>query len=65
MIEKIIICDTCAKQIKDIVYEMTDKTGITMQLCWNCYYGIRLAGLFDDDDKVKEYSVKAVQAYRT
>ena len=57
MTEKIIICDTCAKQIKDIVYEMTDKAGITMQLCWNCYCGIQLAGLIDKDDTIKEYSV--------
>ena len=63
MTEKIIICDTCSKQIKDIVYEMTDKAGITMQLCWNCYCGIQLAGLFDEDDKIKENPVKEVREH--
>ena len=60
MTEKIIMCDTCSKQIKDIVSEMTDKAGITMQLCWNCYCGIKLAGLIEDSDTVKEYPVTEV-----
>lgn len=63
MTEKIIICDTCSKQIKDIVYEMTDKAGITMQLCWNCYCGLRLADLIDADNEVKKYSVNEVHKH--
>lgn len=63
MTEKVIICDTCSKQIKDIVYEMTDKAGITMQLCWNCYCGLRLVDLIDADDKVKKYPVNEVHKH--
>ncbi len=62
MTERIIVCDVCGHDIKDIVYELTDDLGVKIEMCGKCLQGIKEAQLLTPLDEIKERSVDEVLA---
>ena len=60
MTERIVVCDVCGHDIKDIVYELTDDMGVKIEMCWRCLQGIKEAQLLTPLDEIKERSVNEV-----
>lgn len=62
MTEKLVVCDVCGHEIKDIVYELTDDLGVKIEMCGKCLQGIKEAQLLTPLDEIRERSVDEVSA---
>lgn len=62
MTERVVVCDVCGHDIKDIVYELTDDLGVKIEMCWRCLQGIKEAQLLTPVDEIRERSVDEVLA---
>ena len=60
MTERIVVCDVCGHDIKDIVYELTDDMGVKIEMCWRCLQGIKEAQLLTPLDEIRERAVDEV-----
>lgn len=62
MAEKVVVCDVCGHDIKDIVYELTDDMGVKIEMCYRCLQGIKEAQMLSINDKLRERTIDEVLA---